>query len=102
MAKAKANKERGEAKVVLGGVEHTLRYDLNALVELEEKMGIPLSEMGETKISIKNVRSMLWAGLIHENADLTEVEVGSLVDMDNMAEVQEAITGSFGAVASKN
>jgi Phage tail tube protein, GTA-gp10 len=97
-----ANKQRGESKLVLGGKEVSLRYDLNALVELEEKMGVPLSEMGEMKITIRNVRAMLWAGLIHENEELTEKEVGGLVDMQNMEEVQVAISEAFNKVQAKN
>lgn len=97
-----ANKERGEAKVVLGDSEYTLRYDLNALVELEDKMGVPLSEMGEMKITIRNVRSMLWAGILHENAEITEKEIGSHVDMENMEEVQSAISKAFSKVQAKN
>ncbi|MDT0149978.1 hypothetical protein Q9R38_25905 [Priestia aryabhattai] len=101
MAKT-ANKERGESKLVLGEKEYTLRYDLNALVELEEKLGVPLSEMGKIQITIKNVRSMLWAGVIHQEPEITEREIGSYVDMENMEEVQTAITGAFSKVSTKN
>lgn len=97
-----ANTQRGESKLVLGGNEYTLRYDLNALVELEDKMGVPLSEMGEMKITIRNVRSMLWAGILHENDEITEKEIGKFVDMENMEEVQEAISKAFSKVQAKN
>ena len=99
---AKANVKRGEEKVVLGGVERVLRYDMNALVELEEKMGMPLSELGNVSVTMRNVRSMLWAGLIHAEPELTEPEVGGLVDMGNMVEVQEAIGKAFGQATAKN
>ncbi|MEY8748944.1 GTA-gp10 family protein [Alkalicoccobacillus gibsonii] len=98
----KANKERGEAKLVLGGKEHTLRFDLNALVELEEALGVPLAELGNTTMSIKNVRSMLWAGVLHENEDITEKEIGKHVDMNNMEEVQTAISTAFASAKAKN
>lgn len=97
-----ANKQRGESKIVLGDKEYTLRFDLNALVELEDKMGVPLSEMGEMKITIRNVRSMLWAGVLHQEPEITEQEIGKFVDMDNMEEVQTAISEAFGQVKAKN
>ncbi|PFW43801.1 hypothetical protein [Priestia megaterium] len=101
MAKT-ANKERGESKLTLGEKEFTLRYDLNALVELEDKLGVPLSEMGNIQITIKNVRSMLWAGVIHQEPEITEREVGSYVGMENMEEVQKAISTAFSGVQAKN
>lgn len=97
-----ANKERGESKLVLGEKEYTLRFDLNALVELEDKLGVPLSEMGNMKITIRNIRSMLWAGILHEAPELTEAEIGKYVDMGNMEEVQTAISQAFNKVQAKN
>jgi hypothetical protein len=97
-----ANEQRGEAKLVLGEKEYVLRYDLNALVELEDKMGIPLSEMGNVQITIRNIRSMLWAGVLHQAPEVTEQEIGKHVDMENMEEVQTAISKAFNKVQAKN
>ncbi|MCY8048446.1 gene transfer agent family protein [Bacillus haynesii] len=97
-----ANKQRGESKVTLGDKEYSLRYDLNALVELEDRMGVPLSEMGEMKITIRTVRSMLWAGVLHENPDVTEEELGKYVDMENLEDIQGAISEAFSKVNVKN
>lgn len=97
-----ANKQRGEGKLMLGEVERTLRYDLNALAELEDALGVPLSELGNIEMKIKNVRSILWAGLLHEDESLTEKEVGKHITIDNMEEVQKAIGEAFGGVPAKN
>jgi hypothetical protein len=90
-----ANKERGLVEIELGGKVRTLNYDLNAMAELEDKLGIEVSEMENMKMSIKNVRAMLWAGLIHEDEELTEKEVGAMVNMQNMNYVQERLTEAF-------
>lgn len=90
-----ANKQKGLVEIELGGKTRTLNYDLNAIAELEDKTGVEVSDMAEMKMSIKNVRAMLWAGLIHEDEDLTEKEVGAMVNMHNMEYVQEKLAEAF-------
>ncbi|MBE7117266.1 hypothetical protein FT641_27220 [Bacillus paranthracis] len=97
-----ANTQRGESKITLGDKEFDLRYDLNAFVEIEEAMGVPMSEIGNIKISMKNIRSMLRAGVLHEHPEMTEREIGSLVTMENFAEVQKAVAVAFGSAKAKN
>lgn len=89
-----ANKQRGEVKIVLDK-ERTIKFDLNALVEVEETLGFALTEL-ENKFSIKTLRTLLHAGLVHEDAELTEKYVGSLIGFDNLPEVQEALTVAMG------
>jgi hypothetical protein len=95
-----ANVQRGEAKVMLDK-ERTIKFDLNALINVEEKLGFSLAELGE-HMSIKAMRTLLTAGLQHEDAELTEVQVGSLITMDNMKEVQEALGVAMGGAEVKN
>lgn len=71
----------------------TIKFDLNAFIELEEMYGSidgALKEM--EKGSIKAVRAILWAGLIHEDESLTLKQVGSMVDMDNLPRITEALS----------
>ncbi len=95
-----ANKERGYVEIELGGRNMTLRYTLNSLAEIEDKMGVALSEMSKVTMGMKTVRTLLWAGLIHEG--LTEIEVGDMVDFDNMEYVQKQIAQSFESATGKN
>ncbi|MGF9741577.1 hypothetical protein ABEX38_29860 [Priestia megaterium] len=92
------NALRGE-KVLHLDKERTLKFSLNALVEAEEALGFPLSELGD-KMSIRAMRALLYAGLKHEDAELTELQVGDMITMDNMEEVQVALTEAMGG--SKN
>lgn len=77
-----ANQYKGEVTINVGGNEKVLLYDMNALAELEDRFECDLDqliEVFENSISIKKIRTFLWAGLIHENEDLTEKEVGSWI-----------------------
>mgnify|MGYP005750951813 CR=1 FL=1 len=96
-----ANKHRGIVEVELDKKRH-LRYTMNALAEIEDALGVELSEMDKVKMNIKNVRIILWAGLIHEDPDLTQEEVGDMVDLANIKEVQEKVSEAFNTATSKN
>lgn len=89
-----ANKQRGHVEIQLDK-KRTLRYTMNALAEIEDHLGIGLSEMGDIQMSIKNVRVILWAGLIHEDRELTQEDVGEMVDLTNFQEVQEKVAEAF-------
>jgi hypothetical protein len=96
-----ANKQRGFVKIELDKVRN-LRYTMNSLAEIEDALGVPLSEMGNIKMTIKNVRVILWAGLIHEDKELTIEEVGDFVDLTNFEEVQTKVAEAFSMTQAKN
>lgn len=96
-----ANKQKAAVEIKLDK-KRTLRFTLNALAEMEDKMGVPLSKMSEVEMGIKTVRTMLWAGLIHEDEDLTEREVGNMVDFENLEYIQTKVAEAFSAAQPKN
>lgn len=96
-----ANKQRGMVKVQLDKVRN-LRYTMNALAEIEDILGVPLGEMGNIQMTMKNIRVILWAGLIHEDKELTLEQVGDMIDMSNIQEVQEKLTEAFAVGQEKN
>lgn len=60
-------------KIMLGGEERVLKYDMNAYAELENKYGsvdAALSSLDKGRIT--DVRQLLWAGLIHDQAVIDE------------------------------
>lgn len=92
MANVDLVKRKPVTIVLSDGKERHLKYTLNALVEIEDKYGtvdagFELLDKG----SIKAARFILWAGLIHEDPDLTEIEVGSLMDMAYMQELMQTM-----------
>ena len=75
-----------------------IRMDTNALVKIEEILGRPLSTMSEMTTGIKEMRIMLYAGLLHEDKSLTLDMIGDLMD-GKMAyvsqKIEEAISLAF-------
>jgi len=92
-------------KLFLGGKERTLRYDLNAFAELEEKYGSIEKTMTALEAgSIKSVRLILWAGLLHEHQiidlktlkptgeySITPMDVGGWVSIADLPDISNAI-----------
>lgn len=81
------------------GKERVLRYTLNAMVELEEAYGSvdEAFRVLEEEQSLKAMRKVIWAGLLHENDPLTEQEVGNLIDIDYMKELVASVGGALTA-----
>lgn len=87
-----------EVKITLNdGVERTLKYDLNAMAEMEDRYGsVDAAFEALDNNSIKAVRFVLWAGLIHAEPDLTEQKVGSLIDITFL----QSLVGTMGEAFS--
>jgi len=72
------------------GVERKLRYTLNSFALIEEKYGtidkaMEILESG----SIAAVRFVLWAGLVHEDENLSEHYVGDQIDLSDLEGLAE-------------
>ena len=72
------------------GVERKLRYTLNSFALIEEKYGTIDKAMEILKSgSIAAVRFALWAGLIHEDENLSEHYVGNQIDLSDLEDLAE-------------
>lgn len=90
----RANPARPGFPIVLDRPRRIL-FDLNALADLEAETGrnmlspegwAPFEAMDATSL-----RLLLWAGLRHEDPELTLAAAGGLIRQDNMAEIGAAI-----------
>ena len=73
-----------------------IRYDLNAFAEMEDRYGSVEKAMAAIEEgSIKAVRFILWAGLVHEDETLTERQVGAFVGLQEMSDIQDAILNAL-------
>jgi hypothetical protein len=77
-----------------------LRFDLNAMVAFEQSTGKNLfnDNVFQSKMSIADIRALLWAclqGDFQDNEELTEKDVGALVTMDNLMEVSTQLGKAF-------
>lgn len=86
-----------DIKITLNdGVERTIKFTLNALAELEDRYGSVDEAFKQLdNNSIKAVRCILWAGLIHEDPELTEQQVGNLIDIQYMQELMASLNNAF-------
>lgn len=67
-----------------------LKFTLNSFAEMEDKFGsVDLALEKMEKGSIKAVRFMLWAGLIHEDDELTEKQVGNMIELQDLQELSD-------------
>lgn len=88
--------------IELGGKERHLKYDLNAIAEIGERLKITIrlqrfaEDLMSTPLPFSALRVILWAGLRHEEPDLTPEKVGAWVDLDNMQEVWDRFFTLFG------
>lgn len=92
-----------EVKVTLGGRERIIKFDLNAFAELESRFGSVETAMKELqKGGMKSIRTILWAGLIHDEVILddmgepigykiTPYQVGGWVSPASMPLISEQI-----------
>ena len=86
--------------IELGGKTRHLRYTFNALVALEDKLGVPISKIGDMltgSVSVKNLRTLIWAGLIHEDGGLTPKKVGEWLDFSMLSDIIGKFTEAFEA-----
>lgn len=79
----------------------TLRYGMNALAKIEDITGKSLMSLDLASVSIKDLLAIVYAGLYHEDKELTLEQVGDLIDdYSNLNEVAEkvgkALTEAFG------
>ncbi len=82
-----------------------LRYGMNALVKVEELTGKTITKLDLENISMKDLRTILFAGLYHEDKTLTPESVGNLIDeYSNITAVADKLGEAFNVAfgSSKN
>jgi len=76
--------------------ERTLRIDANALADAEEKLGAPILEkIGRGRLGIREIRALLWAGLCHEDAELTLERAGDFITAESLTRISKALNGAL-------
>lgn len=93
MANLKDVKSKAVKITLLDGVERTIKLTLNAMAELEDRYGSVEKAFNELeeKNSVKALRCILWAGFLEDEPEITEKQVGSLIDIAYMNELMETL-----------
>ena len=76
-----------------------LRFTLGALRRIEQLSGLGIEqqeELAEWSKTLDGVVGMLWAGLVHEDPDLTVEDVYEIVDIQNFGQIRAAIDAAVG------
>lgn len=77
------------------GVEREIRFTLNAMAELEDKYGsVEKAFEALDAGSIKAARFILWAGLQDAHPELTERQVGSLIDVNYLSQIMDTVANA--------
>lgn len=96
MSNLRDAKPRVKTITLNDGVERELRFTLNAMAELEDQYGsIDAAFKALDAGSIKAARFILWAGLLHSGENLTEKQVGDLIDMNSISKIMEDMAGAM-------
>ena len=79
----------------------TLRYGINALAKIEDLTNKPLVKLDLKNVGIKDLLIITYAGLCHEDSNLTIEKVGDIIDeYSSLGEIEEkvgeALTLAFG------
>jgi len=95
MAQDKLAKLRKKSvKIEVDDETYYLRYDLNALVELEEaydNIEEAFNFEENPKGAIGKLRKVLFVGLSANHPNITEEDVGGMFTVENLGEFQDAI-----------
>lgn len=88
-----------EAKIILDK-ERTLRYTIKSIQRLHKEKGINLLNRKQAEglteeLDIDKLVLLLWAGLIHEEHDLSSEKVFELVADKSVVELQDVVTGAL-------
>ena len=66
--------------IEIGGRVRKLKYDYNAIADLEERAGMGIGRLfDEDNIGLHTIRLIIWAGLRHEERGLTTDRVGKMI-----------------------
>lgn len=83
------------------------RYGMKALHLIEKKLKKKISQLDFDEMSIEDMAIFMWAGLVHEDKNLTPEKVMDLVDeyssLPKVAEIMfKAFSDAFGETEEKN
>ncbi len=74
-----------------------IRFDINALSDAEEALGMGLGALMQSQMGIRVIRALLWAGLRWEDRGLTLERTGTLIQQyiesgDTLEDLGEKLT----------
>lgn len=72
------------------------RFGMKALVLIEKKLNVKVTNLDFDNLGIEDMATLIWAGLVHEDKDLTVDKVMDLIDdHSDMQTVFETMNKAF-------
>lgn len=72
------------------------RYGMKAISQIEKKLKKPISKIDFETLTMEETATIIWAGLEHEDKNLTPNKVMDLIDKKgNFTEVMNAMQQAF-------
>ena len=100
---SQADKALPGAEVEIGGKKRRLKYTLYSLCKLDEKTGKnPLDGTMFLDMRPADVVAVLWAGLIHDEPELTTDELAKVVDITELRDVSKEMMKAFAQASPVN
>ena len=101
-----ANPYKGAVDIRIGGENRQMKFDMNALCNLEDVLKKPVSEIFDSgNLGLSAVRAGIYCGLLTYNKRVTLEQVGTWMsdDMDQfdtyVAALGEALTHAVGGIS---
>jgi hypothetical protein len=92
------------AKVVIGDKERTLAFPIMSLIRLKKEFGIQLKDLQDKEKAedMEVILAIIYAGLIHEDKELSFEELGYMIDITDLPEISEKLSEVFKGMNEKN
>ncbi|MED4619450.1 hypothetical protein [Priestia megaterium] len=81
-----------------------LAFPLMSLIRLKKEHGIELKDLQDKEKAqdIETILTIIWAGLIHEDKELSVEDLGYMIDITELPEISEKLTSIFNEMNAKN
>lgn len=83
--------------------ERTLAFPLMALIRLQKEHGIKLADLQDEEKAqdLEVILAIIWAGLIHEDKELSIEDLGYMLDLSELPEITKALGEVFNGMNDK-
>lgn len=79
------------------------RYGMKALELIEDNLNTPISKIDFNNLSMKQLKIVIWAGLVHEDKELTPDRIYDLIDeYSDLQTVTKAMAKAIEEAFGKN
>lgn len=85
------------AKIKLDKVRN-MKFTLNSLIKFEKITGINIAQIGERSQDVEIILALIYVGIMHEDKDITMEQIGDLVTLDKLADINKAISEAISTV----